>query len=33
MIYFGQPTSFAPGVEQLVIDTAHKVLPSAFLAK
>lgn len=32
MIYFGQPTRFAPGVEQLVIDTAHKVLPAEFLA-
>lgn len=31
MIYFGQPTRFAPGVEQLVIDTAHKVLPTEFL--
>ena len=27
MLYFGQPTRFAPGVEQLVIDTVHKVLP------
>ncbi len=33
MIYFGQPTRFAPGVEQLVIDTAHQVLPEEFLAK
>ncbi len=33
MIYFGQPTRFAPGVEQLVIDTVHKVLPAEFLAK
>lgn len=33
MIYFGQPTRFAPGVEQLVIDTAHRVLPAEFLAK
>lgn len=32
MIYFGQPTRFAPGVEQLVIDTAYKVLPTEFLA-
>ena len=32
MIYFGQPTRFAPGVEQLVIETAHKVLPQEFLA-
>ena len=33
MIYFGQPTRFASGVEQLVIDTVHKVLPEEFLAK
>ena len=33
MIYFGQPTRFAPGVEQLVIDTVHQVLPAEFLAK
>ncbi len=32
MIYFGQPTRFAPGVEQLVIDTVHQVLPAEFLA-
>ena len=32
MIYFGQPTKFAPGVEQLVIDTVHELLPSGFLA-
>ncbi len=33
MIYFGQPTRFAPGVEQLVIDTVHRLLPTEFLAK
>ena len=33
MIYFGQPTRFAPGVEQLVIDTVYQVLPAKFLAK
>jgi hypothetical protein len=33
MIYFGQPTRFAPGVEQLVIDTVHQVLPTEYLAK
>ena len=33
MIYFGQPTRFAPGVEQLVIDTVHQVLPTEFLTK
>ena len=33
MIYFGQPTRFAPGVEQLVIDTVHQVLPAEFLTK
>lgn len=33
MIYFGQPTRFAPGVEQLVIDTVHQVLPAKFLAE
>lgn len=33
MIYFGQPTRFAPGVENLVIDTVHQILPSTFLAK
>ncbi len=32
MLYFGQPTHFAPGVEQLVIDTVHRLLPSGFLA-
>lgn len=32
MIYFGQPTRFAPGIEQLVIDTVHQVLPIEFLA-
>ena len=25
MLYFGPPTRFAPGVEQLVIDTVHKL--------
>lgn len=33
MIYFGQPTRFAPGVEQLVMDTVHKLLPVEFLTK
>ena len=33
MIYFGQPTRFAPGVEQLVIDTVHQVLPTEYLEK
>jgi hypothetical protein len=33
MIYFGQPTRFAPGVEQLVVDTVHKVLPAEYLVK
>lgn len=32
MLYFGPPTRFAPGVEQLVIDTVHKLLPDEFLA-
>lgn len=31
MIYFGQPTRFAPGVEDLVIDTVHQILPTEFL--
>ncbi len=30
MLYFGPPTRFAPGVEQLVIDTVHRLLPSEF---
>lgn len=30
MLYFGPPTRFAPGVEQLVIDTVHRLLPSGF---
>ena len=33
MLYFGPPTRFAPGVEQLVIDTVHKLLPDGFLAE
>ena len=33
MIYFGQPTRFAPGVEDLVIDTVHEILPEEFLEK
>ncbi len=33
MLYFGPPTPFAPGVEQLVIDTVHKLLPDGFLAE
>ena len=33
MLYFGPPTRFAPGVEQLVIDTVHKLLPKGFLAE
>ena len=33
MLYFGPPTRFAPGVEQRVIDTVHRLLPEAFLAK
>ena len=32
MLYFGPPTRFAPGVEQLVIDTVHQLLPETFLA-
>ena len=32
MLYFGPPTRFAPGVEQLVIDTVHQLLPEGFLA-
>lgn len=32
MIYFGQPTRFAPGVEQLVIDTVYQLLPQEYLA-
>lgn len=31
MLYFGPPTRFAPGVEQLVVDTVHRLLPEAFL--
>ncbi len=30
MLYFGPPTRFAPGVEQLVIDTVHRLLPDGF---
>ena len=30
MLYFGPPTRFAPGVEQLVIDTVHRLLPAAY---
>lgn len=30
MLYFGPPTRFAPGVEQLVIDTVHRLLPEGF---
>ena len=30
MLYFGPPTRFAPGVEQLVIDAVHRLLPPAF---
>ncbi len=33
MIYFGQPTRFAPGVENLVIDTVHQILPAEFRVK
>ena len=29
MLYFGPPTRFATGVEQLVIDTVHRLLPAA----
>ena len=32
MLYFGPPTRFATGVEQLVIDTVHRLLPDKFLA-
>ncbi len=32
MLYFGQPTRFAPGIEKLVIDTVHQLLPSGFIA-
>lgn len=31
MLYFGPPTRFAPGVEQLVVDAVHRLLPEAFL--
>jgi len=30
MLYFGPPTRFAPGVEQLVIDTVHRLVPAAY---
>jgi hypothetical protein len=30
MLYFGPPTRFAPGVEQLVIDTVHRLLPKGY---
>ena len=30
MLYFGPPTRFAPGVEQLVVDTVHRLLPDGF---
>ena len=30
MLYFGPPTAFAPGVEQLVIDAVHRLLPEGF---
>ena len=30
MLYFGPPTRFAPGVEQLVIDTVHRLVPDEF---
>ena len=30
MLYFGPPTRFAQGVEQLVIDTIHGVLPETY---
>ncbi len=30
MLYFGPPTRFAPGVEQLVIDTVHRLLPGVY---
>ena len=30
MLYFGPPTRFAPGVEQLVIDTVHRLLPATY---
>ncbi len=30
MLYFGPPTRFATGVEQLVIDTVHRLLPEDF---
>jgi hypothetical protein len=33
MLYFGPPTPFAPGVEQLVIDTVHRLLPEGFSAE
>ena len=33
MLYFGPPTRFAPGVEQLVIDTVHRLVPDEFLSE
>jgi len=30
MLYFGPPTRFAPGVEQLVVDTVHRLLPGVY---
>ena len=33
MLYFGPPTPFAPGVEQLVIDTVHRLVPDEFLSE
>ena len=32
MVYYGQPTRFAPAVEDLIIGTVHNLLPESFTA-
>jgi hypothetical protein len=32
MIYYDRPTRFAPGVEDLIVNTVHRLLPNEFLA-
>jgi hypothetical protein len=33
MVYYDKPTRFAPGLEQLIVEAVHELLPNGFLAK
>ena len=30
MIYYDQPTKFAPGLEAIIVNAVHEIIPAAF---